>query len=508
MVISKPSNLVLEFTVFVCGALVMIYEIIGSRLLSPYIGTSTYVWTSLIGVILAALSLGYWLGGKSADRNPDLKILAAVIFGAGGLVSITILLKDVVLAFIAQMPFGLEIKSVVAAILLFAPASVLLGFVTPYAVKLKMARFEDAGKTVGRLYALSTVGSIVGTFAAGFLLIPFVGSVRTLYLIGATLIGLSLLLAPFAISRTNIAILLMFIFGIATSEALMFAQYKTNDLHDIDTEYSRIQVFKTTDTRTEKPIRAIATDPFFIQSAMYLDSDELALRYAPYYHLIAHFKPDFQKTLLIGGAGYTFPRDYLKKYPTAEIEVVEIDAQMTEIAKKFFKLEENPRLKITHEDGRIFLNNAPDKQYDAVLMDAFGTLFSVPYHLTTREAVAQISRTLTDDGIVIFNLGGAIEGDGSVFLKAELATYKEIFPQVHLFKVNADYPNDQFQNLIIAALKQPVPANLTSTNPNFSALLATIYQSNITLDKNILTDDLAPVEYYNSFSQSVYHLTK
>jgi spermidine synthase len=508
MTVSKSSNFILEFTVFVCGALVMIYEIIGSRLLSPYIGTSTYVWTSLIGVILAALSLGYWLGGKSADRNPDLKILAAVIFGAGGLVSVTILLKDVILAFIAQMPFGLEIKSVVAAILLFAPASVLLGFVTPYAVKLKMAKFEDAGKTVGRLYALSTVGSIFGTFAAGFLLIPFVGSVRTLYLIGATLIGLSILLAPFALTRINVAILLMFVFGIATSETLMFAQYKISDLHDIDTEYSRIQVFKTTDTRTGKPIRAIATDPFFIQSAMYLDSDELALKYAPYYHLIAHFKPDFRKTLLIGGAGYTFPRDYLKKYSNAEIEVVEIDQQMTAIAKKFFKLEENPRLKITHEDGRIFLNNAPDKQYDAVLMDAFGTLFSVPYHLTTREAVEQISRTLNDDGVIIFNLGGAIEGDGSGFLKAELATYKSVFPKVYLFKVNPDYSNNQFQNLIIVAAKEKNSATLTSENPNFSKLLANLYQPNINLDKKILTDDLAPVEYYNSFAQSVYSFSK
>ncbi len=125
---------ILELTVFVCGALVMIYEIIGSRLLSPYIGASTYVWTSLIGVILAALSLGYWLGGKIADRRPELKVLSLVLFLAGGLVAVTILLKDLILSFIAQMPFGLEVKSVAAALLLFAPASILLGFVTPYAV--------------------------------------------------------------------------------------------------------------------------------------------------------------------------------------------------------------------------------------------------------------------------------------------------------------------------------------------------------------------------------------
>ena len=192
----KYKNFILEITVFVCGALVMIYEIIGSRLLSPYLGASTYVWTSLIGVILGALSLGYWLGGKLADKKPDVKILASVIFLAGGLVALTILLKDLILAFIAESSAILEIKSLIAAILLFAPASILLGFVTPYAVKLKISSLEDTGKTVGRLYALSTVGSILGTFSAGFFLIPFVGSEKTLYLIGAILIGVSILLVP------------------------------------------------------------------------------------------------------------------------------------------------------------------------------------------------------------------------------------------------------------------------------------------------------------------------
>src|SRR5687767_13621878 len=146
------KKFILEITVFICGALVMIYEITGARLLSPYIGASSYVWTSLIGVILAALSLGYWLGGKWADRRPDVKILASAIFLAGGLVSLTILIQETTLSLLAQSPMILELKSVIAAILLFAPASIFLGFVTPYAVKLKMSAIEDAGKTVGRLY--------------------------------------------------------------------------------------------------------------------------------------------------------------------------------------------------------------------------------------------------------------------------------------------------------------------------------------------------------------------
>ena len=159
---------ILEITVFISGALVMIYEIVGSRLLAPYIGASTYVWTSLIGVILAALSLGYWLGGKWADRKPEIKILALVIFLAGGLVSLTILLHDLILSVIAQFYVGLEIKSVIAALILFAPASVFLGFVTPYAVKLKMNSLADSGKTVGRLTRFRLLEAFSELFSPDF----------------------------------------------------------------------------------------------------------------------------------------------------------------------------------------------------------------------------------------------------------------------------------------------------------------------------------------------------
>ena len=495
-------------TVFVCGALVMIFEIIGSRLLSPYIGSSTYVWTSLIGVILAALSLGYWLGGRFADERPDIKILAFVIFAAGGLVSVTILLNDLILSVIAESRLILEFKAVFAAILLFAPASILLGFVTPYAVKLKMAAIEDAGKVVGRLYALSTIGSIFGTFAAGFFLIPFVGSVKTLYIIGGSLILLSILLAPFAINKFNIAVLIIFVLGISANEAKNYFLASAYAFHDIDTKYSRVSVFKTTEKKSGREIRALSTDPYFIQSGMFTGSDELVFDYAKYYHLIAHFKPDFQNTLMIGGAGYSFPKEYLKTYPQAKIDVVEIDPQMTEIAKKYFRLKENPRMRIFHQDGRVFLNHNESKKYDAVLMDAFGSLFSVPFQLTTIEAVKEIDRVLKDNGVVIFNLGAALKGDMSRFLQAEVATYRQVFPQVFIFKVNADYTDTQWQNLIIVAVKKTDADLLSSKNKDISDLLEHRYKENLPLNENILTDDLAPVEYYNSIAQSKYRSGK
>ncbi len=495
---------ILEITVFVCGALVMIFEIVGSRILAPFIGTSTYIWTSLIGIILASLSLGYWVGGRLADRHPDARVLASVIFAAGGLIAVAILVKDVLLSVIASASINIEFKALLAALLLFAPASVCLGFVTPFAVRLRMTTVETTGQTVGRLYALSTVGSIAGTFAAGFFLIPFVGSVRTLYFIAASLIVISLLLVPLALSKMNIAAVLLFAIAVTASEANSYIQRTYSDLRDIDTEYSRIQIFKTTDLNTGKQIRALATDPFFVQSAAFFDSDELVLDYARYYHLIRHFKPGFEDTLIIGGAGYSFPKEYLRTYQTARIDVVEIDPQMTAIAREYFRMKDDPRMNIIHEDGRMFINRAHTGKYDAVLMDAFGSLFSVPTHLTTVEAVRNIHRILKNDGIVIFNLGAAITGEGSKFLQAELLTYRQVFQNVFLFKVNSGYDDNRLQNLIIVASKAGMENISPSTDTDIVDLLRHRYTAELPLTENILTDDLAPVEYYNSIAQNIY----
>lgn len=493
---------ILEVTVFTCGALVMIFEIIGSRILSPFIGASTYIWTSLIGVILASLSIGYWFGGRLADKNPDVKILASVIFIAGGLISLTVLIKDVLLSMIAGATMMIELKALIAALLLFAPASICLGFVTPFAVRLKMTTVEETGRTVGRLYALSTIGSIVGTFTAGFFLIPFLGSIRTLYLIAGSLILLSLLLVPLAISKINIAVITFFIFGVAASEGGAYILRTNNGVYDIDTEYSRVQVFETKDPNTARPIRALATDPYFVQSAMFLDSDELVLEYGKYYHLIRHYNPGFSNTLIIGGAGYSFPREYLRSYPQARIDVVEIDPQMTQIARDHFRMTDDARMQIFHEDGRMYINRTETGRYDAILMDAFGSLFSVPHHLTTIEAVTQFHRILSNDGVIVFNLGAAITGPGSGFLQAELATYKKVFPEVHLYKVNVAYPDERLQNLIIVASKS---ANIVeSKDTQIAALLAHRYEKPTPLTLSYLTDDLAPVEYYNSNAQNLY----
>lgn len=491
------NKFLLETVVFVSGAIVMIYEIIGSRILAPYIGTSTYVWTSLIGVILGSLSLGYWLGGKMADRRPSSRVLASVLFIAALLVTITLLVQEIFLFVLATFSVRLELKAVIAALVLFAPASVLFGFVTPYAIRLKMESVEDAGKTVGRLYALSTVGSILGTFIAGFVLLPFVGSVRTLYLIIAVLFALSLILVPFKLNAKNIAVLLLFLLGIGTNEFIRHSLLKYYSLRDFDTQYSRIRVWDSNNTPDRRPVRVLSTDPFSTQSSMYLDGDDMASRYLAYYHLLRHFKPDFQKTLNIGGAGYSFPKDYLKKYPGKKIDVVELDPQVTQIARDYFRLKENENLRSFNEDGRTFLNQNQEK-YDAIVMDAFGSLFSVPFQLTTIEAVRKINSSLSDDGVVLVNLISAIEGDQSYFLQSEYKTYAEVFPNVYLFTLAPGGKGTQ--NLILVASKSN-RISFETADAELAPLLKNRYEEPLILDMPVLTDDLAPVEYYNSYAQ-------
>ena len=366
----------------------------------------------------------------------------------------------------------------------------------PYAAKLRIASVDTAGNTVGRLYALSTIGSIVGTFAAGFFLIPFVGSSRTLYLIAGLLFVLAVLLTPFVFSRMNFGVLILFVLAVAGNEATAYMLRSSTGLIDLDTEYSRIRIFETTDRATGRPIRVLSTDPYSAQSAMFLGGDDgLVLEYTKFYH----FRPGHRNALMIGGAGFSFPRDHLHIYPDAEITVVEIDPEMSRLAREHFRLPDDPRLRIVNEDGRIFLNNAAADIYDAVFIDAFGSLLSVPFHLTTLEAVRGVERVLQPGGVVIINIGSAVAGTRASFLNAELITYRSVFSEVRVFKVRPERPDDEIQNLMIVARKGTPDVSAAAPDPELERLLATEIAPP---DSNArpLTDDLAPVESFSAFA--------
>lgn len=489
----KISKYLLEIVVFVCGAVVMIFELVGSRVLGPYFGTSLFVWTSLIGIILGSLSFGYYLGGKIADRQCSFKSLSLIIFLAAISIGLMVSIKDFWLIVLQSSFRDIRTSSVLASLTLFLPASVFLGMVSPYAVKLKINNLNTSGQTVGNLYAISTSGSIFGTFLAGFYLIPHFGTNRLLIILSITLIIISLALSAKKGTWIKLSVFAIVVIGWFVISGLNYMLPKSGFI-DVDTAYNRIWIYDRIDYRTNKIVKMMGINNEN-NSSMFLDSDELVNEYTKYYHLAKHFNPNFKKTLMLGGAGYSYPKDFLHKYPEATIDVVEIDPKVTELAKKYFRLEESPRLTIYHEDGRVFLNKTQEK-YDAIFGDAFNSLHSLPYQLTTKEAVQKKYNILNDDGVVILNIISAIEGEKGKFLRAEYATYKSLFPQVYLFPVSSSGNGNIVQNIILVALKSEKDQTFNNSDPKLNEYLQHLWKRTVDADIPILTDNFSPVAYY------------
>ncbi len=485
----------LETIVFICGAVVMVLELVGSRILAPYLGTSIIVWSSLIGVILGCLSLGYWYGGRLADRKPGSRTFSLIILAAGILIGAMAFLKEFALLFFQNCFSDIQTAAPVATIVLFGLPSTLLGMITPYAVRLKMDDVTHSGETVGNLYAISTVGSIFGTFLAGYYLISFFGSTKILVVLALVLVLTSFLAYGRGGRILKTCIILSLLAGMAAMESYS-AVHQREGFYDVDTRYSRVWIYETVHPGTGKAIRALATSPGEIQSAMLLDgSKDLALTYTKYYRLARHFQPSVSEALLIGGAGYSYAKDYLQQYRTARLDVVEIDPGMTDLAKKHFELPENNRLTIIHADGRAYLNKTK-KRYDAIFCDAFTSLYTIPFQLTTRETVARLYSLLNDNGLVLVNIISSIEGDAGMFLRAEYATYKSIFPQVLLFPVRNSVDGMASQNIMLVALKSGSLPAYDSRDPELAEYLAHAWTGKIAFDVPVLTDDFAPVDSY------------
>jgi spermidine synthase len=271
---------------------------------------------------------------------------------------------------------------------------------------------------------------------------------------------------------------------------------------DVDTQYNRVLIFNSTDRNTGRPIKMLRVNDEN-SSAMFLDGDEgLVFKVLEYYHLVEHFVPTFQHSLMIGGSGYAFPKEYLKTYPEAKLDVVEIDPGLTALAREHFELKDNPRLNIFHEDGRIFLNHCNDHKYDAVFMDAYRSMLTIPYQLTTQEAVQKISDALSDEGAVFANVISSLDDNKSEFLRAELATYRSVFPQVFLFAVQYPKPTEveklYFQNIMLVGLKSQLKPELVSENEKQNGFLSNLVEIKTSKKDLIMTDEFAPVEYFAS----------
>jgi len=482
----------LELVVFICGMVVMILEIDGSRILAPYLGTSLFVWTSLIGILLGSLSLGYWLGGKIADKNPSFKKLSVIILLSGILISLIAIIKDPILQLIEATFQDIRLGSIIGSVILFTPSSIFLGMVSPYALRLKLDDIDHSGRTAGNLYALSTIGSILGTFLAGFILLTYFGNTKLLIILAITLVIASLITIGGKAKNHLLLIGLFFL-------QLFAAHLDENRLSqagivNVDTDYNHVQIYKTSDYQTKKPILLLDLGRAD-HSAIFLSSDDLVFEYTKYYRLAELFKPAAKSALAIGGGAYSYPKDFLKNFPNATLDVVELDPGLTALAKEYFHLKDSPNLNIFHEDGRTFLNKNT-KKYDLFFGDAFRSFYSIPYQLTTIEAVQKISDSLSDDGIALINVISSIEGEKGKFFRAEYATYKKVFPQVYTFPVNYPDKPAETQNIILIAFKSTKTPSFSTYNLEFDSYLNHLYKKDIPADTPILTDDFAPVDQY------------
>ena len=480
----------LEITTFIAGATGMIVELVASRILSPYLGSSNLIWTCIIGMMLAFMSIGYFIGGKISDKYPKMNLLSLFILDASIFISIIPLIEVYAIEPLSKKNISLPIIAIICSTITFGIPSLLLATASPFAVKLKEKDEKQIGQVSGKMSAISTIGSIFGTFLAGFILIPKLGVKNIILMIVVILNILSFILQEEKNIKyiiKSIIILLILVAVVLLGKKLFYQKYQDMIL-DTDSEYSRIWIRKLVND-SGKEYNTLEVDLGLESIAS--NEKKLTSEYLKYYDLFDYYQENTDNVLLIGGAAYTYPSYYLENFKEKKIDVVEIDPKMTELAQKYFKLDiNNSNLTIYHEDGRRFLNTSNNK-YDCILVDAFKGL-NVPFQLTTVEALENEKRLLNGDGIIISNIFSALEGENSKFLRNEYTTYKKIFDNVKVFKVDlGSDDNTEMQNYILVAFNGKQIENPEKFE-KYAKLLST-EMTEIDIGGEVLTDDLCDV---------------
>ena len=475
-----------EVVAFSSWALVMIFELLGARMVGPYIGTSLFVWTSLIAVVLGALSFGYYYWGRLADKRCDLRLVSAIFLLTALSIFILILVQNWILVSLSNLIWDVRVSSIIISLVLFAPTSFLLGLLQPIVTKIRMIDLETWGQAVGKISSIGTIGSIIGTLSAWFFLIPYFWVSTLLILTGVFCVWLSIL--SDARKYLFLQIFLFSAFVICYLWNLQIISDNTQaGRYIFDTPYSHVTIAE----RDNQNIRDLYIDNV-THAGMHLDSSELVYEYTKYYHLFDSLVPNAQNMLMLGGAAYSFPKSFLERYPDKSLDVVEIDKSLTELAKVFFRLEENPNLEIFHQDARVYLNTT-QKKYDAILWDAFGSYYSIPYQLTTLEVAEKKYELLWDNWVVLLNLIGSLKWDNAQFLESEYLTYSQVFPEVFILPVRTLDPGAT-QNIMLVALKNPENSSPLLTNQVHQEYLLKKIYLDIPKNTKILTDDFAPVD--------------
>lgn len=414
----------IEAVVFFAGAVLMSLEIAGGRLLAPSYGSSVYVWGSIIGIILLSLSMGYFFGGKLADKRPSESFLSFLLIIAGVLILMIPLINKSVFASFKTLPaIYAPLMSVVC--LFFLP-SLLLGMVSPFAIKLKAKELKKIGKLSGNLYSLATIGSVVGTFFTTFVLFLFMSTSSIFFLL-----GLVLLLSAVTLCFRNIiyaaapAVLLLFLFMMPGTSITGSAVTGESVDVTIESPYGTIGVKDNGNIR-EMSISGGTmsamdlTDEYAeVQGWEYITGMEMP------FHLT-----EVKDVLALGLGGGSFQKNIQKKYG-AKVDTVEIDEKIKDAAVKYFDVKESENHHIFIEDARVYLAHT-DKRYDLIGMDVFkfASAHKIPFHLATKEFFELAKQHLNLGGLFMMNVVSTKRSD---FVASEFATLKEVFDHVYVF---------------------------------------------------------------------------
>jgi spermidine synthase len=418
----------LKLVVFVSGAVLMGLEITGSRILAAHFGSSIYVWGSVIAVFLTALSGGYYIGGVVADRKPVFVLLNALLLVAGCWLLIIPFYANWLSDVVVTRRLGERLGPLLTSLLLFGGPSVLMGMVSPYAVRLATKSLENLGNVAGRLYALSTMGSIVGTLVTAFWLIPLFGVKTLLQILGLCLVLLSPLVLAGKHRAVGAAVTLIafLLIGISLKSPAVNPSRKV--VLETDSAYHQISVIDDEQQAT----RRLQFNKF-VQTSISLNPPyETRAGYTDSFHLAYIFKKDLKRILMIGGGGGVGARKFITDYPDVTVDLVEIDPKVVEVSLKYFHLEKDPRLNIFVEDGRNFIRTSR-RTYDLVILDAFTIGGQIPFQLTTQEFLLEIKNLLTPDGVLLSNMSGSIRGNSSQLVRAEYKTILSMFPHCYAF---------------------------------------------------------------------------
>ena len=392
---------ILETVSFIVGFTLLAFELGAARLLAPAIGSSTYVWTSVIGTIIAALALGYWVGGIVADRRHSRSDPALLLLAVAFSIAVTHVIEPTVLTYISALPIDTRLQGVIIALILFAPTSYLLGMIGPYLAKLNVTSLEVSGRRIASIDAFNSLGGIVGTFLTGFILFNIVGVRELLSVLVVIVMITSWLIMP----RNRWKLRLGFSVICIAVAWLPQSQAASTDL-TINTPSAHYQIVDfSTDNRSA---RGLLTGVNGIQSASYTDgSDDLVFWYTKTMSDLAVSRQP-QSILLLGGGTFSIPGYLQTTLPETNIDVIEVDPELLSIANKYFYYSPGHNTQHIFDDARHFVNQS-NKKYDVIMVDVYGD-GSIPFSLATDEYGTRIEKLLNPNGVVIANIIGGLKG--------------------------------------------------------------------------------------------------